>query len=258
VFDPTDSLTPFGTLSGPLQANYGLLVTPAGGELVELPQLPGEANALHRTAQLTLDASGNLTGDITESWSGDRANRERALLETARVDTDRIRAVEGRMGQSLASFQIMKASVGNLHDSNRPLEWHYTIEVARYAKASGELLLVRPRVLGSEAGARLGGNQRRYPIEFDVPLHDTDELDIALPTGYTVDDLPPPVNADLGFAAYRSKCEVTGNTLRYTRSFEIKELSIPPERAGELRELYRTIEQDERASAVLKHSSVDQ
>ncbi len=39
IFDPTDELTPFGYLRGALQANYGLLVTPDGGDLIQLPQL---------------------------------------------------------------------------------------------------------------------------------------------------------------------------------------------------------------------------
>ena len=33
-FDPTNPFTPFGQIGGYLQANYGLLVTPEGGELV--------------------------------------------------------------------------------------------------------------------------------------------------------------------------------------------------------------------------------
>ncbi len=39
-FDPTDIMTPFGFIRGDLQANYAMLVTPDGGELVRLPQLP--------------------------------------------------------------------------------------------------------------------------------------------------------------------------------------------------------------------------
>ncbi|MBV9574145.1 MAG: DUF3857 and transglutaminase domain-containing protein, partial [Acidobacteriales bacterium] len=37
-FDPTNDLTPFGRIGGYLQSNYGLLVAPGGGELVELPK----------------------------------------------------------------------------------------------------------------------------------------------------------------------------------------------------------------------------
>src|SRR6266567_2782244 len=57
-FDPTDELTPFGQLNGALQANYGLLVTPDGGELVELPELPPAMNGIQRTAKLSLSATG--------------------------------------------------------------------------------------------------------------------------------------------------------------------------------------------------------
>jgi hypothetical protein len=49
-----------------LQSNYGLLVTPEGGELVELPQQPSAMNSIQRVGKLTLDADGMLKGDVKE------------------------------------------------------------------------------------------------------------------------------------------------------------------------------------------------
>ena len=89
-------------------------------------------------------------------------------------------------------------------------------------------------------------------MEFGGPSRDTDTFEIALPAGYEVDDLPPPVDADYGFASYHSKTEVAGNTLRYTRTFEVKELSVPLNKVEELKKLYRVIAGDERNTAVLK------
>lgn len=80
----------------------------------------------------------------------------------------------------------------------------------------------------------------------------TDSFEIALPAGYVVDDLPPPVDADVGFASYHSKCEVKGNSIFYTRDFEVKELSVPVSKAEELKNFYRIIATDERNTAVLK------
>jgi hypothetical protein len=60
------------------------------------------------------------------------------------------------------------------------------------------------------------------------------------------------VDADFGFASYHSKTEVKGNVIGYTRSFEVKELSVPVSRAEELKKLYRIIATDERNTAVLK------
>ncbi len=95
---------------------------------------------------------------------------------------------------------------------------------------------------------------RQFPIEFEGPVLDTDIFEITLPSGYEVDDLPPPVDADFGFASYHSKTEVRGNVIGYSRTFEVKELSVPVGKAEELKKFYRIIASDERNTAVLKSS----
>jgi hypothetical protein len=95
---------------------------------------------------------------------------------------------------------------------------------------------------------------RKFPIEFDGPALDTDTFEITLPAGYSVDDLPPPVDADFGFASYHSKSEVNGNVIRYTRAFEVKDLSVPVSKAEDLKKFYRIVAGDERNTAVLKPS----
>lgn len=252
-FDPTDAMTPLGRLSGALQANYGMLVTPDGGELLALPQLSTDSNGIARTAKMTLDDKGTLRGDVHEVRLGDRASSQRYALRSTTQDTDRIKPVESVVGASLSTFQILKATVANLHTADRPFEWNYTLEAPNYAKSAGDLLLVRPRVLGSKSSALLETKEaRQYPVEFEGPERDTDVFEIELPAGYQLDELPPPVNVDDGFASYHSKTEFAGRTLRYTRTFEIKDLSVPVSKAEKLRDFYRVIADDERNSAVLK------
>jgi len=252
-FDPTNELTPLGRLSGGLQANFGMLVTPEGGELLELPQLPADTNGIERTAKMTLDDKGTLRGDVHEVRLGDRAAAQRYELRSTTQDTDRIRPVEAVAGASFSTFQILKATVANLRVADRPFEWNYTLEADNFAKAAGDLLLVRPRVLGSKSSSLLETKEpRQYPIEFAGPERDTDVFEITLPPGYQLDELPPPVNVDDGFAAYHSKTEIVGRVLRYTRTFEIKDLSVPVSKAEQLRDFYRIIAGDERNSAVLR------
>jgi hypothetical protein len=252
-FDPTNELTPLGRLSGGLQANFGMLVTSEGGELLELPQLPVDTNGIERTAKMALDDKGTLRGDVHEVRLGDRAAAQRYELRSTTQDTDRIRPVEAVAGASFSTFQILKATVANLRVADRPFEWNYTLEADNFAKSAGDLLLVRPRVLGSKSSSLLETKEpRQYPVEFAGPERDTDVFEITLPPGYQLDELPPPVNVDDGFAAYHSKTEVVGRVLRYTRTFEIKDLSVPVSKAEQLRDFYRIIASDERNSAVLK------
>jgi len=252
-FDPTNELTPFGQIGGYLQANYGLLVTPDGGELVELPKQPSSMNSIQRTAKLTLDPTGKLEGTVEEVRVGDRAWTQRYALRSVTSNAEKLKPIENLLAGSLSNFRITKASVVNLNLSDQPFRFNYAFEADNYAKNAGSLLLVRPRVFGSKTRGILETKEpRRFPIEFEGPVQDTDNFEITLPPGYAVDELPPPVDADFSFASYHSKTEVKGNVIGYTRTFEVKELSVPVSKAEELKRFYRIIASDERNTAVLK------
>lgn len=252
-FDPTNDLTPFGQLPGYLQANYGLLVAPDGGELVKLPMQPPSMNGVQRVAKLTLDAAGSLQGEVEERRVGDLASRQRWALHNVTKDADRIKPIESLLAGSLANFRITKAALVNLQQTELPFGFNYSFVADDYAQNAGNLLLVRPRVLGSKSSGLLETKEpRHFPIEFPGPEKDTDKFDITLPPGYEVDELPPPVNVDFGFASYHSKTEAKGNVIEYTRTLEVKELSVPVGKAEELKKFYRIIASDERNTAVLK------
>ena len=252
-FDPTNELTPFGEIGGYLQANYGLLVTSEGGELVELPRQPSAMNSIDRTGKLTLDGMGTLSGEVSETRVGDRAWTERWRLRTVNKSADRIKPIEDLLAGSLSLFSISKASIDNLNQTDQPFGFHYTFEARNYAKNAGGLLLVRPRVLGVKTSAILETKEpRKFAIEFEGPSRDTDTFEIAIPAGYVVDDVPPAVDADYSFASYHAKTEVSGNMIHYSRTLEVKELSVPVARADELKKFYRIVAGDERNTVVLK------
>jgi transglutaminase-like putative cysteine protease len=252
-FDPTDDITPFGQIAGELQDNYALLVIPDGGELIALPQQPPAMNSIERTAKLTLDAGGTLKGNVKEVRLGGRAWSERYALMKVSTDADRVKPIETLLANSLSSFHITHATVSNLHHTDQPFGFDYTFESDHYAKNAGGLLLVRPRVLGNKAFNLFESKEpRKFPFEFEGPARDVDTFEIVIPAGYEVDDMPPPVDADFGFASYHSKTEVTGGVIRYTRTFEVKELSVAVDRADELKRFDRAITGDERNTVVLK------
>jgi hypothetical protein len=255
-FDPTDDLTPFGELRGALQSNYALLVTPDGGELTLLPQLGTSYNGVTRTAKLTLDAHGSLRGEVHEVRVGDSAWHQRWALREANKDADRIKPIETLMAHSVSSFQITKATISNPTQTTLPFGYDWSFVAQDYAKPAGDLLLVRPRVLGVKTWGILETKEaRKYPVEFPGPQRDSDTFEITIPAGYEVDDLPPPADVDYSFGSYHSKVEAQGGVLRYTRTYEIKELSVPVSKADDLKHFYRIIASDERNTAVLKPST---
>jgi hypothetical protein len=236
-----------------LQANYAMLVAPEGGELVRLPQMAPAKSGIHRTAKLTLDPQGNLAGDFVEVRTGDSAMYQRGALHYVSKNEDKIKPIEGIVSASMGTFALTKASVLNLDDTSQPFGYNYSLVAHDYAKSAGNLLLVRPRVVGVYTNGVLEKKEpRKYPIEMDSPAQYTDSFDIVLPQGFEVDDLPAPVDVDNSFASYHSKTEVKGNVLHYSRVYEIKQLTIPVDQMEDLRKFYRIVAGDERNTAVLK------
>jgi transglutaminase-like putative cysteine protease len=253
-FDPTNEYVPLGYLPSYLQDNYGLVITPNGGELVSLPLAAPATNRLLRTAELNLTPTGGLTGEVRELRYGGPAveSRERFLrIKPA----DRQKVVESFLGMSLSSFSLTNAAIGNLEQYDESLTLNYKFTADGYAKSAGDLLIVRPRVVGAKGSSILSGKPRKYPIEFSEASRQDDVFDITLPAGYVVDELPKPVDAHCPYATYKSEVVVNGNVLRYKRTYEITDILVPTQHLDEVRDFFHQIAADEKASAVLRRST---
>jgi len=253
IFDPTDPYTPLGDLRGDLQDTYALLIASASGELIHTPLEQPEANQLLRTGRFILAADGTISGEIVEDHSGDHALRQRASLIHANQQ-QRTDQLEHRLSRSLKGFTLENAELRQLDQTDKNLEIVLKLNNPGYAQIRGPLMLLRPRVIG-EKSLSLDRKPRHYPFQFEDTSRETDVYEFELPKEYTVDDVPEPVNVDMGFAAYHSKVEVAGNKVRYSREFIRREVLLKPERVEELRKMQGIIGADENAAVVLKRSS---
>ena len=255
-FDPTQSYTPLGRLDGSLQDNFGLLISKGSGELVAVPKLSSDSSYVRRTAQLKLNAQGDLSGDLQDIRVGDSATDARYGLRSATQESDRIQPVERLLADSLSNFSLQRAAVVNLAFIDKPFEWRYSFEAPAYAKLSGNLMMVRPWVLGSQSTGLLETREKReHPIEFDGPALNSDVFEIQLPDGYEVEELPEATNLDIGYLVYHSKTERVGRSIRYVRSFEVKQLSVPAVKADQLKQFFRAVYADERRMVILKRGA---
>ena len=124
-----------------------------------------------------------------------------------------------------------------------------------YAKTAGNLLIIRPRVIGEKGSSILTGKPRKYPIEFTEATLQTDNFDITLPAGYVVDELPQSVEAKCDYATYKSNVEVKDNVLHYKRTYEITGVVVPTEKLPEVRDFFHQVAAAEKSSAVLRRAN---
>ena len=250
IFDPTWEETPFGQVENDLQGSYGVLVEAAQSQLIQIPVMSPELNTVKRTGTFALSTDGSIKGAVVDERFGDIAERRRREYRTedGKKQEEFLRKQAGR---DLMAVSLSGIKVENLEALNKDLTTQYEVQASRYATATGPLLMLRPRVLGSyELG--VDHKPRKVAIDLYETMQGTDSFDIEMPEGYVVDELPDPVKEDFGFATYESSTVVHGRTLHYSRTYTLRAVTLPANKYADVQRLASVIGADEAGQVVLK------
>lgn len=250
IFDPTNERTPVGNLPSYLQGSYGTLAAGASSQIIAVPVLPPDANSTERKGAFTVATDGTLTGTVDTSHSGPDGADLRMFLKDS-DEKERREYWENFIAQDvpgvvLNSFQFVQPAA-----LDKPLEFHYQLTAGQYAHSAGTLLLIRPRVVGSDV-LPFDDKPRNVPIDLGATGRWHDSFDIALPPGYVVDETPDPIDVDVDFATYHSTVTAKDNKLHYERDYVVRQVQIPADKAVAFRKLESAILSDEKGTAVLK------
>ncbi len=253
IFDPTWERTPFGQLENNLQGSYGVLMEGPASQIIQLPVLSPDLNRVQRSGSFALSADGTLKGNVMEKRFGDLAEDRREVFTLGDAKQQQ-RYLDHSVESDFTSASLTDVKVENAHALNQDLTVEYKLEASRFASTVGPLLMVRPRVLGSE---NLGVDRktRKVDVNLGETLEARDEFDIELPDGYVVDELPAPVKAEVSFATYQSSTTLQGHTLHYSRTYTQRAVTLPAAKYPELQHLVGIIAADEQNRAILKRST---
>jgi len=250
IFDPTWELTPFGQLEDNLQGSFGVLVEGDASQIIELPLMDPKLNTIRRSASFELSADGTLKGSVTDLRFGDLAETRRYVF-SSEGEKKQKEYMNRIIGNDFTAASMTDLKVDNVNALNKDMKTTFDLQATHFASVTGPLLMVRPRVLGSY-GLEVDHRDRHVPVDLEATMQGTDEYDIELPEGYVVDELPDPVKADFGFASYVSSSEMHGRTLHYSRTYTVKQVTVPAAKYGEVQRLAAVIAADEDSRAILK------
>lgn len=250
IFDPTNEWVPIGQIPPYEQGGYGVLAEGNQSQLIGLPVMPPADDRVEHTIHAQLAADGSLEASVVEQRFGYAAESPRVTF-TEGSQQQQLDYLEKRLRSDLSSVSVKKLAAANPTDLSRPFELDYSFHVPDYARTAGDLLLVRPRILGSDAWS-LPREPRIWPIDLHAVQTRTDHTDLTLPPGYVVDELPDPVSLDTDFASYHSAVIADGSTLHYTREYTVKQLQLDASRYDDLRKFSERIAYDEATDVVLK------
>jgi hypothetical protein len=249
IFDATDDNTPVGDLPDHEQNSFALIAAGSQGSLVRMPVTPPEANQLEREAEINLAADGSITANVRERSMGQSAVGERRLFRgLARPEYAKL--VENWITTGATGAKVVKVEpVDNRADGRFALDVDFT--AANYGQLMQERLLVfKPAILSRRESVFLTKATRRHAVVLESQAY-TESVNVRLPAGFDVDELPDPVKLDTAFGSYSTSYVVRDGQLQFKRTFTQRAATIPPADYAAVRSFFERIRAAEQSPVVL-------
>jgi hypothetical protein len=249
IFDATDENTPVGDLPDHEQNSYALIAAGGEGALVRMPVTPPEANQLEREAEINLAADGSITANIKERSVGQSAVEERRLFRgLARPEYAKV--VEDWITRGATGAKVVKVEPTDNHADGRfALDVDFT--AANYGQVMQERLIVfKPAILSRRDSVFLSNVLRKHAVVLESEAY-TESVNVKLPAGFDVDELPDPVKLDTAFGSYSTSYAVKDGQLNFKRTFTQRAATIPPADYAAVRGFFERIRAAEMSPVVL-------
>jgi len=249
IFDPTDEQTPIGDLPDHLQGSLALIDSKNETDLVKMPTTPPEMNQLERTATLELQADGAIAGQIKEQANGQTAARFRSEFRTLSKPE-----YTGMIERWLTSGAT-SAKLNKMEPADNAADGRFTLNVEfsanQYAQLmQGRLLVFKPAVVSRREGLPLTASTRIHPVVLSANAY-SETVQVKLPAGFTVDEVPDAVKLQTSFGSYVTSYEVKNNQLVFKRQLSLQATTIAVADYEKVRKFFESIHAAENAPVVL-------
>jgi hypothetical protein len=114
----------------------------------------------------------------------------------------------------------------------------------------GRLLVFKPAVVSRREGLALTAPTRKHPVVLRANAY-SETVQVKLPAGFTVDEVPDAVKIETSFGSYVTSYEVKNNELVFKRQLSQKATTIAPADYETVRKFFESIRAAENAPVVL-------
>jgi hypothetical protein len=220
-YDPASTYVPLGMLRWQEEAQQALLSDPKQPIWLITPLSPADKSRVKRSAKLKLSEDGTLEGDAHIEYYG-HLSVYRKEWDDDDSPAQREETLKAIVKKQMSTADLSDIKIENITDPLKPFTYNYHVRVPGYAQRTGKRLFLQPEFFQHGIEPIFSGSQRRYPVYFDYPWSEEDNVTIDLPAGFSLDnaDAPSPFNAG-PLSDYKGTIGITrdGQQLVYKRSF---------------------------------------
>jgi len=195
----------------------GLISDPRESLFLQAPMSEPERSVIARKGAFELHEDGTLEGDVRLAYTGHSAAaaREQESKESA---TKREEDLRNDVKKQFANAEVSEAKVENLEDAEKPLTYSYRVKVPGYAQRTGKRLFLQMAYFQHGLPAKFTATDRKYPVLFEYPWTEQDEVSFKVPQGFALENPEAPSPVPMGeIGGYEAAVKAGAGRLIYER-----------------------------------------
>ncbi len=215
--DATEQNLPAGMLPFRALNGKGRIIAKQGSEWVDLTPTADRKEVVY--CNMKMDETGTLTGTITYTESDYEALYSRDSYKTFNSQDEYVKDMESDYpGLTINSFKFE-----DLDSIHKPLKEIMDVTLTGYADIIGDMISLRPMLIEQMESNPFKAEKRKYPIDFGHATRSRFILNIEIPEGYEVSEMPKPgvIQIPDKSAKFTYKASQTGNTISLVANMEI-------------------------------------
>jgi hypothetical protein len=248
IFDPTDRITPLGSLRTEEQGSYALVISATGGALLKMPLLPAATNRIEAAVEATMNANGGISASLQRQYFGQSGIPLRAV-DKLRGHEELQKRFERGFTRRLGGVTIKSVAAEGSADDR--LVVHVDLAAERFGQMMQDrLLIVRPGSLSSGGDYYFTSRKRSSPVKLEADLRH-DSIRIKLPGGFKLDELPAPAKVESPYGTVEASWAVRDGEIVMEATLEIRDMVAPASDFAKVRDFFDKVAGVEGAPVVL-------
>ena len=217
---------------------WALMVTEEGGKLVRTVNYTPEQNLQSRTANVSLDISGNAKATVRTIYRGIQYENGHLNFRISNTD-DQKKWIENNT--DIPSFSLNGFSMKEVKAKIPSAIVNLELTLNRYAAISGKRLFIMPNLMNRNSVILEKIAERKTEVVRRRNYIDLDTIKFSVPENLYPEFLPEPVKISSKFGEYEASFKFDAGKVIYTRRMKVWKGRFPKETYSELVDFYKNV-----------------
>jgi len=197
---------------------------------------------------------GKVTGSINKKIAGLSAMNFRESVKTAGGSKEHF----DKLKNSATDIDYLEYQYINMDSINQPVYSKYNFTMKEGPDSDAEIIYIDPVLIDRQKSNPFTSPTRTYPVDFGLPFIQTYNLQLTIPEGYSVEELPK--NVSLGLSEkggeFLYKITQVSNKIVLNIRFSIDKAIFIPSEYLNLKEFYNLVINKQAEQIILKKTTI--